>query len=157
MIISKAALDDIQSLVTLWLEFMEYHYERDEYYNIRNDAVDYHIKFLKSVIDKDGWSILLANEGDNIIGYSVAKIENYPPVFSRENFGFIQELAVKADYRSKGIGEILLNEQYKWFRLKNISQVELHVAIKNSTAESFWKSKGFTPVYTTYIKNIQAH
>jgi ribosomal protein S18 acetylase RimI-like enzyme len=81
-------------------------------------------------------------EGDEAVGYSSATIKRYPPVSEMDQYGAISELAVKAGYRRRGIGEALLDETKKWLLEHGIRRIEIRVASKNLSALSFWQRQG---------------
>ena len=67
----------------------------------------------------------------------------YPPIYLFENFGYIEDIVVSSNYRRKGVGQILLEEAFKWFRSRKLKRVELNVAKENKKAYSFYLKNGF--------------
>jgi ribosomal protein S18 acetylase RimI-like enzyme len=78
-----------------------------------------------------------------ICGYIMGKIENRPPVFVRKRAGMIGDLAVAADYRRLGIGRLLADDIFKWFKSHDIDRVELILLSANPLSTQFWQALGF--------------
>jgi ribosomal-protein-alanine N-acetyltransferase len=87
---------------------------------------------------KEPNGFLIAKMNDQIVGYVIGVIE--------KNIGTIVSIAVKKDYRRKGIGKKLLDYIIEYFKLKNISIINLQVRIDNYEAISFYENNGFKKV-----------
>ncbi|MEM2633527.1 MAG: ribosomal protein S18-alanine N-acetyltransferase, partial [Nitrososphaerota archaeon] len=81
---------------------------------------------------------LIAKINDHIVGYIIGIIE--------KNIGTIVSIAVKKDYRKKGIGKKLLDSIIEYFKSRNVSLVNLQVRIDNYEAISFYEKNGFKKV-----------
>jgi ribosomal-protein-alanine N-acetyltransferase len=87
---------------------------------------------------KEPNGFLIAKMNDQIVGYVIGVTE--------KNIGTIVSIAVKKDYRRKGIGKKLLDYIIEYFKLKNISIINLQVRIDNYEAISFYENNGFKKV-----------
>jgi ribosomal-protein-alanine N-acetyltransferase len=87
---------------------------------------------------KEPNGFLIAKMNDQIVGYIIGIIE--------KNIGTIVSIAVKKDYRRKGIGKKLLDCIIEYFKSKNISIINLQVRIDNYEAISFYENNGFKKV-----------
>ena len=87
--------------------------------------------------------VLVAVDNGKVVGYSLSEIRTANPGFHREKYGYIDDAAVTASHRRRGIGRIMLVEIMNWFRSKKIRRVELNTAAQNLTANSFWRKQGF--------------
>ncbi|BAB67176.1 ribosomal protein S18-alanine N-acetyltransferase [Sulfurisphaera tokodaii] len=79
---------------------------------------------------------LVAKQGDDIVGYSLGIIQ----------FGYrghVVSIAVKKDYREKGIGSLLLKELEKRFKEYKCTHSYLEVNFKNKTAIEFYHKLGY--------------
>ncbi|MEM2178692.1 MAG: ribosomal protein S18-alanine N-acetyltransferase [Candidatus Methanomethylicaceae archaeon] len=81
---------------------------------------------------------LIAKINDHIVGYIIGIIE--------KNIGTIVSIAVKKDYRKKGIGKKLLDSIIEYFKSRNVSLVNLQVRIDNYEAISFYEKNGFKKI-----------
>jgi ribosomal protein S18 acetylase RimI-like enzyme len=89
-----------------------------------------------------------------MIGYSLAEVHVPNPGFRREKYGYIDDAAVTASHRRKGIGQMMLVEITKCFQSKNIHRVELGIVARNQVAYSFWHKQGFEVYMQTLYKEI---
>ena len=154
--IVKAEEKHVPAIGELWWEFMLVHQQADPIFTPREGAipgfVDHHLRrFMKS---EDGL-VLVALDGNEVVGYSLAEIVAASPSFKREKYGEIDQLAVTASYRRKGIGKMMYTRIIKWFQSKNIDRVELQTTTKNPLANSFWQKHGFEIYQNNQFKKIK--
>jgi ribosomal protein S18 acetylase RimI-like enzyme len=152
--IIKAEEHHIPEIRKLWLEFIRFHQDIDSIFTPRDNAVsgfeEYHLRpILKS---KDGL-VLVALDRGRVAGYSLSEIKDTGGL-KLEKTGYVDEVAVTADYRRHGIGEKMYAEILKWFHSKDIDRVELEVTAKNQVSYSFWKKHGFTDYKHTLFRQI---
>ncbi|MGD2251150.1 MAG: GNAT family N-acetyltransferase [Candidatus Methanofastidiosia archaeon] len=141
--IVTAAESHIPGIVNIWKELMDYHEDMDPFF-ARSDNGHVHFgDHVHELITKDDAQVSVAVYNKSVIGYSIAMIHMYPPIFKERTAGFISDVAVKSEYRRQGIGEKLLLEMVQWFSSKGITRIELRVALKNEIGYKFWKKHGF--------------
>lgn len=138
-------------IVRLWREFMEFHFDLDPHFTLSENSDEEYNKLMHDSIKKDTMKGFMAIERDEILGYCFCMIKELPLVFKYNKYGFIADMAVKAEHRRKGIGELLLNEALKWFEKKGMKRIELFVHNKNQMGVSFWEKHGFKE----YLKAMQ--
>ena len=143
--IRKAKHNDVERILDLWCEFMDFHEQYDSIYKRSKNGRSKFLKFLKERISDRNSLVLVASEEETICGYLLAKIETKPPVFNERRHGVIFDLATTEKLRRKGIGEKLFHESVEWFNKKKINRVELEVAISNPISMKFWTKMGFKP------------
>jgi len=143
MTIIPATESHIPEIVEIWKEFMDFHSEIDPYF-ARNE--EGHSKFedwVKDLMKSDIALVLVALDHSQVVAYSLSQINKRPPLFKEIDYGYIYDLAVKSEYRRKGIGEKMLGEILGWFKSHQIDRIELMVLAKNQVALSFWEKHGF--------------
>ena len=154
MLIRRATRSDIDEIVDLWKEHMDFH---SELYPLFTRSEKGHTEFAgflaKQCIDPD-WAVFVAVDEGTVVGYCLATIMAYPPVFRIRTFGFIQDMAVSRDFRRRGVGAELLEELCVWFRERGVGRVELQALIGNEVSQSFWRKQGFTPYINRFTKDI---
>lgn len=142
--ILNARKEDIPQIVENWKEYMDH--GSDIYPDFKRGAkahVDYE-KSLRAVMASKKALVLVALDGDMLVGHSIAELAQFPPGYSSiGEYGHILEIGVRTRYRGKGIGTMLLDRIIAWFRGKGIKRVELRTEFKNDIAQSFWRGKGF--------------
>lgn len=85
--------------------------------------------------ERCGEGFLIAKENYEIVGYVILEV-------IEPKKGYIRSIAVKADYRNKGIGKMLIDYLIKNFELDELS---LHVRAGNNAID-FYKKIGFEEV-----------
>jgi ribosomal protein S18 acetylase RimI-like enzyme len=142
MEIVRATYSHVPEIVDLWKEFMDYGRSVDPLFNRREDG-HLNLKYLKDLIKSDNSLVLVALDKGHVEAYSISQIAEFPPVFQREKYGFISDMAVKSSHRRKGIGSKMLAKIFEWFESRNMDRIELRVLAKNQIGYSFWKKHGF--------------
>lgn len=141
MQIIPATKSDIPAILPLWKKLMED--GGDETFQLNKDWKKHITAHIGKLLENDRAKILVAKERDVIIGYAIINIINNIPSFKQLDRGFITDLCVHEDHRSKGIGEKMLKEIFAWFKSKGIERVELFALEKNARGRKFWKRVGF--------------
>ena len=145
MKIVKAAEKHIPEIIELWKELTDFLKDIDPdalWSRSKNGHTNWE-KLLRGVMGSENALVLVALYKGHVVGYSISEISRYPPIYEREIYGFIDDMAVRSDYRRKGIGEQMLGRILQWFESRNIDRIELTVAAKNQLGYSFWKKHGF--------------
>lgn len=152
--IVKAEKHHIPDICKLWLEFMQFHRDIDVVFTPRDGATkSFEEEYLQRLMTMEDGLVLVAMDGEKVIGFSLSEIRN-TRVFELKKLGAIDTIAVTEGYRRRGVGEKLLSETLKWFKLRGISRVELEVAVKNRVGYSFWKKQGFNDYRHRLYKQI---
>lgn len=133
----------IPGIVEVWKELMDFHMDIDPRFTRSENGHISFEKHLRDMIGSEDTHILVALDNNTVVGFSICQIGKHPPVFEHETYGLISDMAVKSDYRRRGIGERMLTKIYKWFESRNINRIELSVAARNQVGYSFWKKHGF--------------
>ena len=142
--IATASETHVPQIVELWREFMDFHKDLDPRFPLRAEAPASYENYLREQMHSPDWLVLVALDGDTVVGLTVGQIMKYPPIFQRETYGYISEMAVKSDRRRQGVGELLLAKVFEWFKSKGVYRVELSVAARNPVGYPFWRKHGFT-------------
>jgi ribosomal protein S18 acetylase RimI-like enzyme len=143
----------LPEIIGLWDEFARFHEPFDPRYPMRDDIRSGYEVYLRKTMEEKDTRVMVAQDNGKTVGFVMAMIRKYPPVWQRERHGFIEEIAVAADYRRKGTGSRLLKKIMDWFESENIDMIELTVASKNKVGYSFWKKHGFQDyLHHLYLK-----
>ncbi len=85
-----------------------------------------------------GSEILVADIGNAVVGYVV--------VSYKEEEAKIMSVAVKKEFRRKGIGKMLLKEVIKRAKIRGVKRMTLEVRVSNKAAQELYKKLGFEVV-----------
>lgn len=154
LVIRKATAKDLEPIGILWQEFMDFHKERDPVFARSADGHEHFKTFLAGHLEKENSLVLVAEQDGALVGYCLAMLANYPPVFESRDYGFVSDLAVTRDYRKAGIGEKMYKKAEEWFSKRGVHRVELRVVVSNEVATKFWRKMGFQPHVEVHVKKI---
>ena len=143
MKIRKARQRDVDYIAQLWKEFMDFHRQHDDHFSRSRRGHLQFKDFLSKKISARNALVLVAQVNRRIVGYIVASIDAYVPVFIEKRYGAIYDLMVDSGFRRRGIGRRLVCEAREWFRKRGIKRMELSVAASNRLAVRFWSRVGF--------------
>ena len=87
-----------------------------------------------------------------LTGYIVTTVATYPPIFTVERYGFVQEIAVDSRFRRRGIAKRLYGEAEAWLRARGAPQIQVKVDVGNEASRRFWENEGFIPHVETMMK-----
>jgi ribosomal protein S18 acetylase RimI-like enzyme len=154
MLIRNARPGDLDAILDIWREHMDFHRERNEFFT---RSADGHVRFaefvLKNMRNPD-WLVLVAVSDEVVVGYAMAAIMDYPPVFEIKKYGFIQDAAVSRAYRRRGIGTKLFEGMRGWFGKRGVVRMELQALSNNEISQSFWRKMGFTDYLTRLWRGV---
>ena len=141
--IRRAQPYDLDRLATLWKELADFHAALDPKFALAPDAEERWRENASRLLQDDNWCILLAEEDARVVGFIAGVIRNMPDVFLERRRGHITDLIVTAPLRCRGIGAQLYRALAQWFHERDITVIELNVAVANSIAQAFWRKMGF--------------
>jgi GNAT superfamily N-acetyltransferase len=153
--IRKAVSEDLPVVLELWTELMDFHKDIDPLFTRSAQAADNFLKYIGESMEKDDSELFVAEVSGKLVGYVMANVSKYPPVFVQEKYGMISDAAVTASFRRRGTGEALVAAAADWFREKGISRMEMRMLNANSVSGAFWEKMGFLPYMTTLFKDIR--
>lgn len=144
MLIRNATKRDIQFIVKLVREMVDYHQVIDKYYKACSSYDDREImSYYGSLIKDRNTKIVIAEENKEVIGYFMGAIEKAPQYIHPKRIGVIFDAFIKKEYRKQGIGKKILKELLRWFKKKKVKHIELTVDARNKIGLRAWKKFGF--------------
>ena len=87
--------------------------------------------------------LVVASEGDTIIGFGHGMIRYAPDYLGGQKIGFVAHFFVSPKARTNGTGRKIAEELDAWFKELNVRSIELQVIENNETGMNFWKALGF--------------
>jgi ribosomal protein S18 acetylase RimI-like enzyme len=99
--------------------------------------------FSNLVNDSDSYC-LIAEDNDKAIGYLVASSKETS--YRKSKCAELQNMGVSFDYRSKGIGSMLVQKCLEWAKSKDYQKVYVSAYFGNTEAIRFYKKNGFLEI-----------
>jgi GNAT superfamily N-acetyltransferase len=153
--IIEAEEKHIPDITRLWKEFIQFHVDIEPIWIPAEGAEDgQREEQTKPLMASEKGLVLVALDGDEVIGYSLSEIKDPPPGSSRSEYGYIHHMAVTEKYRRTGVGEMMFDEILKWFKSKSMDRIELDITSKNYVSGSFWGKLGFEEYMRTLFLEI---
>ncbi|MCP4262956.1 MAG: GNAT family N-acetyltransferase [Planctomycetes bacterium] len=154
IIIRKAVAEDVSSFLELWKELLDFHKELDPFFSRSATGHERFAEYLIKNMQSEDSCVVVAVDGNDMVGYCMAAISKYPPVLEKEIYGEIDSIVVTEKYRRNKVGERLINEIRKWYCEKGINRIEARVSTYNKAAREFWAEMGFKPYLETVFMEI---
>lgn len=143
MEIVPARKEHVSSILEIWKEFMDFHGDIDPFLKRTPDGHIHFANYLEETMNSSDGLVLAALVEGDLAGYSLSRINRYPPVFRIVRYGYICDMAVKSGFRRKGIGEKMLEKILEWFDARGLERAELRVIAGNNIGRGFWEKMGF--------------
>jgi GNAT superfamily N-acetyltransferase len=154
--IQKAELADVDRLLPLIKNFLNYHSSLDSSYfesydemganNVRDQ--------ISGLLNDESVAIFYAQYQDTIIGYAVGQIDEGEEVSKLDRIGKIIDLYVLPEHRGKKAGTKILSSVIEWFKSRNITRAELSVYTVNKDSVSIWERLGYQEFERKMFRNI---
>ena len=150
--VREATQHDIDRVVELWAEMVDFHARYDPRYLRKDGSDDGFAGHLHSHLDDADYLLLVAEIDGEVVGFLNGELLEYAPCFEHRSHGFIDNLAVSPQWQRTGLGTALLERGMAWFSAKGVSTVEGKVLLSNPLAMGFWQKTDFEP----YMQTIRA-
>ena len=95
--IRRAAIKDMEPVLDLWQERMEYHARQDQRLQPADDGCGHFRQVLQSWMFDDEWRVLVAIANDTVVGFIAGHVAENPPVLALRYHGFIADICVAPD------------------------------------------------------------
>gem|GEM_PF-6167009 len=90
-----------------------------------------------------------------VVGCLRAEVIDLRGIFNEKNAIYIDDLAVKENYRGKGIGKMLIEKVENFARSKKIKLLKNRVYEFNSGAKKLFENQGFRSIYSEQYKILE--
>lgn len=153
--IRRATSTDREAIGRIWQELMAFHADLDpEAFELRDDALSIWLDALDKWTEDPERIVLVADAGTELVGYTIGKHDEGPPVYRRRKHGTICDTCVTRNWRRRGVGHALVVALLKWFRENGLTEVHLGAAACNPVSNAFWRKMGFHPHMTQMRRHI---
>lgn len=102
-------------------------------------------EWFDDVLKNPNTALFLAEIEDNGVGVVLAELKTNidDPIFRRRKYIYIDEIAVAASYRGRGIGRLLMEKIHRWAQEQGVAEIELKVWERNGRAINFYEKLGY--------------
>ena len=142
MIIRKATNKDFEKLKAIKLESKRDEMRYSGSLKPLSKTIDIYFEYFKAELEKKNSAVFIA-EDKKPIGIIIAT--HFKPLriskFARK--GYVSNLYVQKNYRSKGIGIKLLDISLKWLKESKVKYVSLEIHLENKDALNFYTQARF--------------
>lgn len=141
-LIRRAGMEDIPALCRFHEELYDFLNHVGLPFELDKEALP---NILPVMIKSRFYLMVLAEWEGTLCGFLSASIKNDKKVsFHGENaVGFVNDLYVAPEFRSRGFAGKLLSEAESWFRENEIKIVECYVMDGNDAAKRFWGNRDY--------------
>ena len=133
---------------------MESYRNLSEHFEPADDAENAWESFARKQLDERDSLLIVAEVGNKIIGYCLARIQLNPPFIRIRKNGVISNLFVEEAFRRRGIGRKLFDFARKWFEQKGVEHLLVTVVHHSPVAQGFWRAMGFTDYLDALTRRI---
>jgi ribosomal protein S18 acetylase RimI-like enzyme len=134
----RAARGDLAAIAELWRALIDHHAE-----SLPRTTRDVTAHELDALLRDAACAAWIAERDRRAVGFCAVRVETAPPGIGESARALITELYVRPDARRRGVGRALVDAALAWARERGAARVEVRVAARNETGQSFWRSLGF--------------
>ena len=98
--------------------------------------------------------VLVAVNGDEVVGYTYAGVEGYDYMALRGPAGALYDIVVDPGHRGSGIGRRLLDATLEALAARGAPRVVLSTATQNEAAQHLFTSAGFRPTMIEMTREL---
>jgi ribosomal protein S18 acetylase RimI-like enzyme len=126
--------DEIFKIADLWEELNVHHGKRSSYFKSHFASFTFK-KRIEQLLKKEHLAIFAAQTNSDLVGYCIASVNS--------DFGEIDSIFVKKEYRGKNIGYELTQKALSWLNEFECDAINVSVAEGNESALPFYEKFGF--------------
>ena len=161
ILIRKAKVSDSKFLVSLAKELMDHNRQlarndktRSELLQLVGNVSSLWRRWALKCIKSPNSLVLVAENGGEIVGYSLNFIKENVKVYKIKKVGHVSDLYVSKGYRNRGIATKFMKEALKWFKKKGMKYLSIAVHAKNTNAHKIYKKWGFFDYHTEMRRRL---
>jgi ribosomal protein S18 acetylase RimI-like enzyme len=156
-LVRKAAKQDADAIVGLWLEKRALHAEIEPaIWTPSPEAEGIFRGNLGAMLRDSRCRVLVAARGPEIVGFLTVIKEEGSAVTSRRPYGSIGSICVAPSARRRGVGTRLLAKAMAWLKRQGVAEVEVSYATGNELSSSFWQAHGFRTYRAQAVRPVKA-
>lgn len=151
--VRRARVQDLPTVTRLWRELIGFHEALGgQDFRLAPGAEAGWRKYLRGHLRQADRLCIIAEVGDQAVGFLLATVERRPGIFMEREYGHISDVYVREAQRRRGVGKALVAEALKWVESKRVGRVRLQTDARNTLGFEFWKGLGFETTVLTMDK-----
>jgi ribosomal protein S18 acetylase RimI-like enzyme len=144
MLVRPARPHDLPAVSRLAAELVRMHHRLDaQRFLLVEPVEDGYQWFFSREIKRKAARILVAEDGDAVVGYAYATLEGRNWNDLLDACGKLNDLYVAEAARRRGVARALVDATFAWFRERKAPRVVLLSAWQNPEAHAFFEALGF--------------
>ncbi len=143
--VHPARRDDLAQVAQLWRQLNDYHATFGSSWETVATAESDFCESLERGLGNRQLVLLVARDDERVVGYCHGIVKMNPALWCERRVGNIVSICVDPEYRSRGVGERLIEATLAAFRERGLERVETLVASQNDAALRFWSRVGLLP------------
>jgi GNAT superfamily N-acetyltransferase len=143
-IIRKAKAEDLRAVQDLNHALFESDSSSDDTLNLNWPYEDGEEYFRRMIAGETG-VCYVAEVNDEIVGYLAGSIKLEQPSYSTVRRSELENMFVKEEFRSQGIGEKLAKTFLQWSKSSGVAKSFVQAYAPNQRAIAFYQRAGFAP------------
>lgn len=154
MVIRFIEEQDMIEARKLLLEVHQLHYENRP--DIYKDTTEITQEYFSNLCREENTFTMVADEDGKIIGLCMGTLRKSPqtPIVKTRTTVLLDAIAVRQDYRGKGLGKRLYLEAQSYAREHGAESIELMAWAFNQSAIDFYQHMGMTVRSVTYEQRL---
>ena len=158
MQIRPAKPADVPALGRLGALLVKEHHDFDPHRFIAPTAetAERYGSFLRTQLSKRDIIVLVAADGDEVVGYTYAGVEGYDYMALRGPAGAFYDIVVDPAKRRRGIGRMLLDATLEALAAAGAPRVVLSTAQQNEAAQRLFANAGFRRTMIEMTRELDA-
>jgi GNAT superfamily N-acetyltransferase len=148
--IRKATLDDLEILLSFEQGVIQS--ERPFDPTLKRSFTTYYN--IPKLILSDESELIVAVNGEDVIGSGYARIELAKPYVDHTSHGYLGFMFVLPEFRGKGINKMILDTLSEWCASRNVFELKLEVYVQNTPAIKAYEKAGFEKLMVLMRKDI---
>jgi GNAT superfamily N-acetyltransferase len=156
MLIRPATLDDVPAVLPMVAKICALHetWDNAKYGFLPNPEQGYE-RWLKRLATQERSVFLVAEDEGRLLGFVVATVEKEIPVYRLEEYAFVHDLWVEAEYRKQGVARELVMQTVERFQNLGVKQIRLDTVAINEAARRLFASCGFRISTIEMLKELE--
>ena len=159
MIIRRAMPADLPTIGRLGALLVKTHHDFDpkRFIGATRQTETGYASFLGTQLEQPNVAVLVAVQGEQVIGYTYAGVEGRDWMSLRGPAGVLYDIVVDPERRRHGVGRMLLDATLASLKSLGASQIVLSTAEQNEAAQRLFASAGFRRTMVEMTRDVDEH